>query len=130
MTNKPIRVLIVDDEPDMLWTLSQSLGYAGYTVTQALNAQEALNYVRQGPFALALIDVKLPDMDGLQLATMVKAIAPNLAIILISGYYYVEDSEIAREVNQNVATSFLSKPFSLQEIRNTIQRVLATNPAS
>lgn len=130
MTNKPIRILIVDDEPDMLWTLSQSLGYAGYAVTQALNAHEALNYVRQGSFALALIDVKLPDMDGLQLATMVKAIAPNLAIILISGYYYVEDSEIAREVNQNVATSFLSKPFSLQEIRNTIQRVLATNPAS
>ena len=130
MTNNPIRILIVDDEPDMLWTLSQSLGYAGYTVTQALNAHEALNYVRQCPFALALIDVKLPDMDGLQLATIVKAIAPNLAIILISGYYYVEDSEIAREVNQNVATSFLSKPFSLQEIRNTIQRVLATNPAS
>jgi len=128
MTNNPIRILIVDDEPDMLWTLSQSLGYAGYAVTQALNAHEALNYVGQCSFALALIDVKLPDMDGLQLATMVKAIVPNLAIILISGYYYVEDPEIAREVNQNVATSFLSKPFSLQEIRNTIQRVLATNP--
>ena len=130
MTNNPIRILIVDDEPDMLWTLSQSLSYASYAVTQALNAHEALNYLRQCSFALALIDVKLPDMDGLQLATTVKEIAPNLAIILISGYYYAEDPEIAREVNQKVATSFLSKPFSLQEISSTIQRVLATNPTS
>lgn len=128
MKNNLIYILIVDDEPDMLWSLSRILSYANYTVTTALNASEALNYLRQFSFDVAIIDVKLPDMDGLQLAMRLKTIAPGLAIVLISGYYYAEDPEIEREVNQKIATSFISKPFSLPEIRSSIQRVLATTP--
>jgi len=124
MTNNPVKILVIDDEPDMLWSLNQILSYANYTVVMALNGGEALNYLRKHAFAVAIVDVKLPDMDGLQLATMLKAITPELAIVLISGYYYAEDPEIEREVNQKIATSFISKPFSLRELRSTIQQVL------
>ena len=117
-------VLIVDDEPDMLWALSQMLVHAGYAVTTALNADEALHCLRQQVFALAIIDAKLPDMDGLHLAALLKEITPDLAIVLISGYYYAEDPEIAREVDQKAVMSFISKPFSVQEIRSTLQRLL------
>lgn len=124
VTNNLVHILIVDDEPDMLWSLKQILGYANYAVVTALNAGEALNCLRSYSFAVAIIDVKLPDMDGLQLATMLKEIAPSLAIVLISGYYYAEDPEIEREVNQKIAASFISKPFSLRELRSTLQQVL------
>ena len=124
VTNNPVKILVVDDEPDMLWSLNQILSYANYTVVTALNGGEALNYLRKQAFVMAIVDVKLPDMDGLQLATMLKAITPELAIVLISGYYYAEDPEIEREVNQKIATSFISKPFSLRELRSTIQQVL------
>jgi len=124
VTNNPVNILVVDDEPDMLWSLKQILGYANYTVITALNGEDALNYLRKHSFAMAIVDVKLPDMDGLQLAMKIKAIAPELAIILISGYYYAEDPEIEREVNQKIATSFISKPFSLRELRSTIQQVI------
>ena len=123
VTNNPVKILVVDDEPDMLWSLNQILSYANYTVVTASNGVEALNYLRKHAFAVAIVDVKLPDMDGLQLATMLKAITPELVIVLISGYYYAEDPEIEREVNQKIATSFISKPFSLRELRSTIQQV-------
>ena len=123
VTNNPVKILVVDDEPDMLWSLNQILSYANYTVVTASNGGEALNYLRKHAFAVAIVDVKLPDMDGLQLATMLKAITPELVIVLISGYYYAEDPEIEREVNQKIATSFISKPFSLRELRSTIQQV-------
>lgn len=124
MTNKQIHVLVVDDELDMLWSLQKMLDYAGYAVTTAVSAGEALSALKCQPFTLAIIDVKLPDMDGLQLAIQLKNLAPLMPIILISGYYYGEDPEIEREVQQKVATNFISKPFSLREIRNTIQEVL------
>lgn len=124
VTNNPVKILVVDDEPDMLWSLNQILSYANFTVVTALNGGEALNCLRNQAFVMAIVDVKLPDMDGLQLATMLKAITPDLAIVLISGYYYAEDAEIEREVNQKIATSFISKPFSLRELRSTIQQVL------
>jgi len=123
VTNNPVKILVVDDAPDMLWSLNQILSYANYTVVTASNGGEALNYLRKHAFAVAIVDVKLPDMDGLQLATMLKAITPELVIVLISGYYYAEDPEIEREVNQKIATSFISKPFSLRELRSTIQQV-------
>jgi len=124
VTNNPVKILVVDDAPDMLWSLNQILSYANYTVVTASNGVEALNYLRKHAFAMAIVDVKLPDMDGLQLATMLKAITPELVIVLISGYYYAEDPEIEREVNQKIATSFISKPFSLRELRSTIRQVL------
>ncbi len=126
MTNKQIHILVVDDELDMLWSLQKMLSYDNYTVTTALSAREALQAVQCQAFALAIIDAKLPDMDGLQVANQLKRITPTMPIILISGYYYGEDPEIEREVQQKVAANFISKPFSLREIRSTIQEVLVS----
>lgn len=126
MTNKQIHILVVDDELDMLWSLQKMLSYDNYTVTTALSAREALQAVQRQAFALAIIDAKLPDMDGLQVANQLKRITPTMPIILISGYYYGEDPEIEREVQQKVAANFISKPFSLREIRSTIQEVLVS----
>ncbi len=125
MTNKQIHILVVDDELDMLWSLQKMLSYDNYTVTTALSAGEALQAVQRQAFALAIIDAKLPDIDGLQVANQLKRITPTMPIVLISGYYYGEDPEIEREVQQKVAANFISKPFSLREIRSTIQEALA-----
>lgn len=117
-------ILVIDDDPDMLWVLNKMLSYAGYNVTTALHARDALDCLRQHSFALALIDMKLPNMDGLQLAAALQAIDPALAIIMISGYYYAEDPEIEEKLNQNLCAGFIAKPFGVEDVHSAIQHAL------
>jgi two-component system, OmpR family, response regulator len=124
VTTNLVSVLIVDDEPDVLWVLSNILNRSGYFVTTALNACEALNYVRQQAFDLAFIDMKLPDMNGEQLAVAIRDIVPNLPLVMISGYYYAEDPQIKKELHQKLYTDFIAKPFGVGEVRSAVQRVL------
>jgi DNA-binding NtrC family response regulator len=119
-----ISILVVDDDPDMLWVLNKILTLTGYRVTTALNGADALACLQEQSFALALIDMKLPMMDGLQLAGALKVVAPTIVIILISGYYYAEDPEIEKKLDQNFCAGFIAKPFDVEDVRSTIRRVL------
>ena len=90
----------------------------------ALNGADALACLQEQSFVLALIDMKLPMMDGLQLAGALKVVAPTIVIILISGYYYAEDPEIEKKLDQNFCAGFIAKPFDVEDVRSTIRRVL------
>lgn len=118
-------VLIVDDEPDMLWVLGKILQYASYRVTTASTAKDALSRVQQERFDMAFIDMKLPDMSGQQLTVAIRTVAPDLPIAMISGYYYTEDPEIQRELQQKPYTTFIAKPFDSKAVQNVVQQMLA-----
>lgn len=124
MTKEQRIILIVDDDTDMLWVLSNLFEHAGYGVMTAQNAQEALTCLQQQDFALAFIDVKLPDKDGLELARLVKERYPALPTVMLSGYYYSEDPEIAQGLNRQLYAGFIAKPFDLKEVRNIVQNTL------
>jgi len=124
MTNGNVSVLIVDDEPDMLWVLEHALRRSGYGVVTASNAYRALDCLKQQRFALAFIDMKLPDMDGLQLATAIREMNVDIGIILISGYYYANDAEIEQEFAQRPYVGFIAKPFNLADIREIAFKAL------
>jgi len=117
MTNRNISVLIVDDDPDMLWVLEHVLLRSGYGVVTASNASQALDCLKQQEFSLAFIDVKLPDMDGLKLATVIKEMNIDMGIVMISGYYYANDAEIEQALAQRPYVDFIAKPFTLADIR-------------
>ena len=123
MHNK-VSILVVDDDPDMLWILNQILTLSGYQVTTVLNGFDALACLQTQSFTLAMIDMKLPNMDGPQLASALKTITPTIVIILISGYYYAEDPEIEKKLNQHLCAGFIAKPFDVEDVHSTIQRVL------
>jgi CheY-like chemotaxis protein len=114
-------ILIVDDEPDMCWTLEHLLNSQGFATRKALSAQEALNLMERHRFACAFLDAKLPDMDGLELARRLRKIAPDTRIIMVSGYFYRDDVSIQDAISQGLIRDFISKPFLQEEILKTLQ---------
>ena len=115
-------ILIVDDEPDMCWALEHILNQRGYVTRKALSAQEAMKLMEEHRFACAFLDAKLPDMDGLELARCIRERAPDMRILMVSGYFYRDDVSIQEAIAQGIIIDLISKPFLQEEIL----RVLAT----
>lgn len=118
------RILIVDDEPDMCWTLENILRPAGYEVTTTTRGVEALELAVGGPYDVAFVDAKLPDLDGLELATLICQRSPHTVIVLISGYFYQEDIAITEGLQEGLFIGFISKPFDLEEVRLMARRAV------
>jgi DNA-binding NtrC family response regulator len=112
-------ILVVDDEPDMCWALTNILRPAGYAVATATTGSKALTLVavREPPYAVAFVDAKLPDANGLELAAQIRQQSPQTAIILISGYYYHQDGTIVEGLRQHLIVGFVSKPFQIDRVR-------------
>jgi len=110
-------ILIVDDEPDMCWVLENILRLTGYAVTTTTTGTEALELLTEEPYAVAFVDVKLADMDGLELAALIRQQSPHTSIVLISGYFYQEDKIINEGLEKELFIGFIAKPFNLEEVR-------------
>jgi len=85
MAEQERNFLIVDDEPYMCWVLNHLLEQQGFGSEQALNANEALTKMACGRFQSIFLDAKLPDIEGLELAPLLRNIDPQVRIIMISG---------------------------------------------
>jgi DNA-binding NtrC family response regulator len=127
MRDETSMFLIVDDEPDMCWALQHILKTAGFCSQSALSGHDALDLIRQHQYALAFLDAKLPDMDGLQLAKEIHELAPNTRVVMVSGYFYQDDVTIQKAIQENLIMGFISKPFLNEEIINLIETTGAAN---
>jgi CheY-like chemotaxis protein len=116
------RILIVDDEPDMCWVLENILRPTGYAVTTTTTGTEALRLLAREPYAVAFVDVKLADLDGLELAALIRQQSPHTATVLISGYFYQEDTVVTEGMLNDLFVGFISKPFNLEEVRLMARR--------
>ena len=110
-------ILVVDDEPDMCWALENILDSEGYQITTTTSGKEALELVGETSFQVVFIDAKLSDLDGLELAALIRQQSPRTSIVLISGYYYQEDRTINEGLVKHLFVGFISKPFDLEEVR-------------
>lgn len=117
MEQEPPRILIVDDEPDMCWALENILRSAGYAVTTTTRGAEALELLAGEPYNAVFVDAKLPDLDGLELAALIRQRSPHTAVVLISGYFYQEDRAINEGLEKELFIGFVAKPFALEEVR-------------
>jgi len=113
-------LLIVDDEPDMCWVLEHILNKNGFNTKKALSGIKALDLMKQHRFFLAFVDVKLPDVDGLDLARQMRELEPSMAVVLVSGYFYRDDVAIQQALSQGLINSFISKPFQQEEILKAV----------
>jgi len=111
------RILIVDDEPDICWALENILRADGYRVIGTTSGAEALELLTTERYAVAFVDAKLPDLDGLDLAAQIRQQSPHTAIVLISGYFYQENKTVTEGLQEGLFIGFISKPFDLQEVR-------------
>ena len=110
-------VLIVDDEPDMCWVVSQIIQLQGLNVFTAYTGEDACFKLSKGDFSVVFLDAKLPDMDGLDVArrihTMVKE---RPQVVLVSGYHYRDDPVVRNAQEEGIICCFLAKPFSNEEL--------------
>ena len=108
-------LLIVDDEPGMRQLLSHVFGRAGHAVRAAENGTKALELLRQAPADLIVSDVKMPDMNGIELLRRVREFLPDAAVIMMTAFATVEtaratislpvpDSPVMRTVDWTPAT--------------------------
>lgn len=116
----PPRILLVDDDPNLLVFLADRLRDDGFSVTTARNGREALHKLDQEWPDLLVIDLLMPEMDGLTLAGEVKERA-DLPIIVLSA---IDTGDSKADALERVAEDYVSKPFHYPELRARITRVL------
>lgn len=112
----PRTVLVVDDDQDMCWILKTALAALGCAATTVGSAQNAISSVTKHAFPVALVDARLPDMDGLRLVEELRSLRPSMRIIMISGYYLEDDLRISEAMHAFEIDGFLTKPFQIEAI--------------
>jgi len=122
MNKKQGLILVVDDEPEMCWILENIIRKAGLNCRAALSAGEAIALSESNQFGMAFLDAKLPDGDGLELARKLRKTNVHLQIVLVSGYFYHDDSTIERALQTGLIAAFVGKPFDHNEIVSVITR--------
>lgn len=117
--NKKARILVVDDDPYHREALVDILTIRGYEAVVASTGAEATAAVEQYGISLALIDLKLPDMHGLEVMARIKAISPLIEVIILTGHASIDT---AIEATQKGAYSYLLKPYQMDDLLRTIRQ--------
>jgi len=119
----PVRLLLVDDEIGYLEVLSKRLTRRGYRVTTASSGTEAIRALRQWEFDLAVVDLKMEDMDGIEVLKVFKKMDPCLRVIMLTGH---GSERAARDGITQGAFDYLIKPVGLERLIETISAALAS----
>ena len=112
-----IRLLLVDDEVGYLEILEKRLAKRNLEVTTASSGQKAIQVLRGNDFDVAVVDLKMTDMDGIDVLKIFKKMAPELAVIILTGH---GSEQAAREGIEKGAFDYLTKPCNLESLLETI----------
>jgi DNA-binding NtrC family response regulator len=113
----PISILAVDDERNLLELLITVLGKRGFKVQTALNGIDALKLLNQESFQLALLDLKMGPVNGVQLLKEIKDRRPVIKVIMMTAY---PTDETRAQASANGASAYLTKPVDIQKLVDTI----------
>lgn len=118
-----IKLLVVDDEVDFLNTLGERLADRGFDVTEVTNGPDAVEAARTGGFDLALIDLKMPGMDGMELLKILRENHKYLEVLMLTGHGSIES---AVECTRLGAIDYLLKPCSLEVLLEKLKDAYTT----
>jgi len=111
-------ILVIDDEKDLTWILSEILRRKKYNVSTANTRREAMASVKRNRPDMVFLDLKLPDGDGMNILPKIKKLHPKTVVHIISAYGSEESREEARKKG---AYSFIDKPFTEKKILTSIK---------
>ncbi len=114
-----VHVLLIDDDQGTTELLREVLQKEGYAVDEAKTGQEALAQARAFPCDVVLADLRLPDLDGIEVLRTLHAFDPDLPVIVMTAF---GSMETAVEAIRDGAYDYISKPFNLTEVRLTVRR--------
>ncbi|MBU1225244.1 MAG: diguanylate cyclase [Gammaproteobacteria bacterium] len=118
MVKAKAKILVVDDDPNLRKTLADILRIKGYDTAAAATGAEAIAEVERGAFSLALIDLMLPDMQGIEVMARIKAISPLTEAIILTGH---ASMDTAIEATRQGAYSYLLKPYQMDDLLRNIR---------
>jgi DNA-binding NtrC family response regulator len=124
MTETPARILVVDDEKLIRWSVSERLQRDGYQVLSAESGEQALELIAASPPDVMLLDVKLPGIDGVETLRQALGLHAELAVLMMSAHSTVD---VAVEAMKHGAIDFLVKPFPLTALDAAVARALSTS---
>ena len=117
----PATLLIADDDPVALALLAEVLAGEGYAVRAASGGAACLELAAREPVELAIVDLRMPDMDGLEVIRRLAVIRPGIPIIILTAFAGIDT---AIEAIRSGATDYLSKPFRMEQITIAVRRIL------
>ena len=126
MSCEPVRVLLVDDNEAMLTRAAAALGADCIVVGKSMDGQAALRAAQLLQPDVVVLDISMPGMSVLQLLEQLKRRYPDTAVIMMTSYTSVE---VIQQAIRGGAADFLSKPFALAEVWQTVERALGKSPA-
>jgi DNA-binding response OmpR family regulator len=112
-------ILVVDDEENMLALLDRVLGKEGYHIACANSAQVAMCLAREHSFQLAIVDVFMPELDGIDMLRKLKAMDGDMPVVMMSAFPSWEKEEAARQLG---CDDYLFKPLDMKHLKALIKR--------
>jgi len=119
--SKEVNILVVDDEEDLCNIFSKVLTSAGYNVDTAMSGEESIKKAGKKTYQVIFMDIKLPDINGVEAFLKIKKISPESTTVMMTGYS-VED--LIKKAIKNGAYTCLHKPFNISEILDVIEKIL------
>ena len=113
------KILVADDEMAIRLLYSEELKEEGYEVFTAANGREALDIVEKEPLDLVILDIKMPEMDGIEALRQIKEKKPNLPVLLSTAY-----GEYKQDFATWASDEYLVKSSDLEDLRATVKRYL------
>ena len=119
------RILVVDDEQQMRLAVAETLRRAGYETSEAASPPEALSIFKNSEFDLVVSDIRMPEMTGIEMLPRLKAMNPQVPVIMVTAYGTIED---AVEAMKRGASDYILKPFSPDHLEEVVARLLNIKP--
>jgi DNA-binding NtrC family response regulator len=116
-----IRLLLVDDEEGYVHVLANRLSKRNIDVKKTYSGQQAIQAMRQGDFDVAVLDLKMEDMDGIEVLKILKKMDPRLEVIMLTGH---GSEQAARDGMEFGALDYLTKPCELEELLEKIREAV------
>jgi DNA-binding NtrC family response regulator len=123
MKMEPLQILLVDDEEELVSALVERLALRGIDAEAVTRGSDAVDRVREKRFDVVVLDVKLPDMDGLEVLRLIKELRPAVPVVLFTGHGAVGRTEPAMP---DQASDYLAKPIDIEDFVDKI-RAAATD---
>ncbi|RJQ74503.1 MAG: response regulator [Desulfobacteraceae bacterium] len=117
----PLRLLLIDDERGFVTTLAKRLAKRNIQTAQAFSGREGIQLLRKSDFDVVLLDLKMEDIDGMEVLKIIKIMAPDLPVIMLSGHASEETARLGIKAG---ACDYLTKPYDLQELVEKISQVV------
>lgn len=111
-------ILVIDDETIIRLSCERTLIPEGYKVKSVLSGKEGLELLEKEPFDLILLDIKMPDMDGIEVLKIIKERCPETKVVMITGYSAVETAVKSLKLG---AFNYIEKPFDPDTLLNAVK---------